>query len=529
MVENATQATITATPRATLGDVLDELRRVRADEVVVVLDARSPLFAAAADFHDLDAACAAGRIPHITFAVSDPHRIGLAVAFGYRTRSPALHPAQSGIVPRSERAEFLPAPVVPIRGIAEASLPSQSQRYVAPTKRTRVRRRVWPVIALLSCVTLLAGAGGGMFAVWEMHAATVTLVPVERDFSETVPFAIVVAPSSGGNARTLVAEPFVATLERDAIVTATGKQRIPDGTPSGTVTFRSKSEAAQTLKAGTMVKGMGENVYLLTQDVVIPGLDLVGGQLGEATAKVRASVAGTSGNMQGGYSVRYTESLAAVFGPITGGSEREVTILTENDLAPVRADLERDIRVRAIIEMNRRLPTGTTALADFLTLAPAVITVEPAIGTPAATAKIHLAVVAQLPAYRENTFRDLVRDGANAALSVQAAQAGGLHAAIVPESVVTSPVRFIELKEGVFRYESTVTGKTRAIIDESDVLRIRGMLVGRDDVTTRQILAAEPAVHRSTVAYGPSWLPTSVRDRMPSRVERITLTSGATA
>src|SRR5260370_27270037 len=87
MVEHATQRIIAITARSTLDGLLDQLRDLSPGSLTLALDPLSLLFATPDHFRALDTVRIARHLS-ITFLVADPHRTGLALAFGYRVRSP---------------------------------------------------------------------------------------------------------------------------------------------------------------------------------------------------------------------------------------------------------------------------------------------------------------------------------------------------------------------------------------------------------------------------------------------------------
>src|SRR5438309_1552078 len=92
MVEHATDRVIHVTARATLDEVLDQLRDAQPGSVLLALDPLSMLFATPDHFRALDAV----RLAHglsVTLVVNDPQRTGLALAFGYRVTPRANVPS----------------------------------------------------------------------------------------------------------------------------------------------------------------------------------------------------------------------------------------------------------------------------------------------------------------------------------------------------------------------------------------------------------------------------------------------------
>src|SRR4051812_22078256 len=213
MVEHATDRVIRVTPRATLDGVLDQLRLAQPGPIILSVDPLSALFATPDHFRALDAVRLARGLS-VALATSDPHRTGLALAFGYRVATPVDGP------PRPHLSE--PRPVLPpAQGTHALVTAAPTADVVAqrPTAPARTRRRVWRVaggwriaLALTLCLSLVGAGGIAILA--RVHTAVVTLIPAEQSFSRVVPFAVSVGPTDDPNA--LQTTPFSLTVAREA-------------------------------------------------------------------------------------------------------------------------------------------------------------------------------------------------------------------------------------------------------------------------------------------------------------------------
>lgn len=511
---------IRVTQHATLDRVLDQLRDGPPGSATLLLDPLSVLFATPDHFRALDAVRLARRLS-VTIEVADAHRTGLALAFGYRVRPPGTHSDDStapvpdiqyGPPNRTGAIHVAPRPVAPLLEDA----PDHD------THRVRVARRpgrmLW--IALLSILIILCGIGGGSAVIWRVHTADVTVRPVEESFSRVVTFAVSVTPTDDPNA--LQTKMLETTITREGDASATGTATVPDGTASGVMTFRSRADGATTLKSGSTLKGPHDVSYVLQSDVVVPGLDFVRGQLGEASGKVRASQPGPAGNLGGGFSARYTDNVTYISGDITGGTEKQVAVVSDEDIAGVRARLEGELRMHALTEVNAALPSGATALNDYLTLRPPAVTAQPSAGTQANTVHVRMTITAQIPVYQNADFDALIDRRLTEAVRNANLTAGGTKQ-VLPETVAKSKPVFVDVQGPLMRYFATVTGKTRAVITDADLMRIRAALVGRNAHDAKQTVASEQAVGGHDIKYGPSWLPTIFRERMPRTPSHIHL------
>ncbi|MHB8647115.1 MAG: hypothetical protein ACYDAR_15100, partial [Thermomicrobiales bacterium] len=327
---------IRVTQHATLERVLDQLRDGPAGSVTLLLDPLSVLFSTPDHFRALDAVRIARRLS-VVIEVADAHRTGLALAFGYAVRPPGDHAAEGT------------APVLDLQAAEDggahnratsdgglALIAPEGHPQPIPPPRRPLR---WSVrIALLSVCVVLSGLFAAAFITLNVHTAEVTVLPAEQSFSRVVQFAVSVMPTDDPNA--LQTTRFETTIAREGDATATGTTTVPDGTAAGVVTLHSRADAPTSLKAGTALKGPHDVSYLVQSDVVVPGLDFVRGKLGEATVPVRASVAGPAGNLGAGFSAPYSANVTYISGEITGGTEKQAPVVTDADVATLRARLE---------------------------------------------------------------------------------------------------------------------------------------------------------------------------------------------
>lgn len=530
MVEHATDRVIRVTQHATLERVLDQLRDGPSGSATLRLDPLSVIFATPDHFRALDAVRVARRLS-VTIEVADAHRTGLALAFGYRVRPLGTYserdtapvndvqfgpPNRTGAIVGSQQS----APVAGAPSSRESRCPSQMLLPLETVGSRQARQSVGEerkrgarfslLIAL--CSLLVCGIIGLTVVVLRVHTADVSLRPMEEPFSRVVPFAVSVTPTNDPNA--LPTTLFEAPISREGDAPATGKTSVPDGTAAGSMTFRSRADGATTIKAGTTLKGPRDVSYLLESDVAVPGLNFIKGQLGEASGKVHAAQPGPAGNLAVGFSARYTDNVTYISGDIAGGSEKQVAVVAEEDIVGLRARLERDLRMHALTEANAALPSGATALNDYLTLRPPAAMAQPPVGTQADSVHVRLTITAQVPVYQNADFDALIDRRLTEAVRDASTTDGGARR-VLPETVVKSKPVFVDVQGPLVRYFASVTGTTRAVLTDADLSRIRAALAGRDARGAELALSGEPALGGHTIRYGPSWLPALLRDRMP--------------
>ncbi len=550
MLEHGTRRVIAVHAGTNLTDVLEQVRAAKGAPVAIALDPLARLFATPDHFRAL-AQVAVGeskesgsrgerthpptsRLPDfpthdIVFAVDDPHRTGLALAFGYRVQplasvSTQREPTRPVVTRIGAGTRALAAePPLPPRMDAAPTMPTQRPRE----RPQRKRRWLWTVGALVVAAVLLVSAATPV-VVMRVHRATIDLYPAEEPFARTVPFAVTADTAASPDASTLVAHPFSTTITREMDAPATGSKTVPDGTAAGSVTLRSRADGAITVKAGTALHGPKDVSYIVQTDVVVPGLDFGKGQLGEATAKVRADAPGSVGNLPAGYTARYTDNITFITGEITGGTDKQVTVVSDDNIARARQVLEEKIRTGALADVNASLPPGVTPLNDFLTKQAPTVTATPPAGTEAASVHVRMAVLMQVPVYDNAAFQKLIRNRVAEAVAEINASGGGKKE-VMPDSVTNAPPTQLGVEGKQIRFQTDVRGTLRAVIAPEDAVRIGRGLAGKTDAEAKVAVRAEPGIGRFTIAYGPPWLPASLRDRMPKRASNISVRIMATA
>ncbi len=518
MVEHATDRVIRVTQHSTLDRVLDQLRAGPSGGATLLLDPLSVLFATPDHFRALDAVRLARHVS-VTIEVQDAHRTGLALAFGYRVRPPGYHP-ENATTPVPDVQYGPPNQTRSIRAVVPTTpTPVTSSRATASPRGRPGPRMGIVVLLVLAVATGLIAA----IVVAQVHTADVFVQPAEQSFSRVVPFAVSVMPTDDPNTLQTTRFETIIALEGDAL--ATGKTSVPDGTATGSMTFRSRADGATAIKAGTALKGPKDVTYVVQTDIVVPKLDFVRGQLGEASAKVQASQPGPTGNLGAGFASRYTDNITYISGEIVGGTEKQVSVVTDDDITGLRARLEREARLRALTDVNAALPSGATALNDYVTLRTPSVTTQPATGAQAENVHVRLTIAAQVPVYQNADFDALIERRLTDVVQETGAADGGARQ-VLPETVVKAKPTFVDVQGPLVRYFASVTGRTRAVVSDSDLTRIGAMLVSRDAKSAENILVSDPHFGSHDIRYGPVWLPAFIRVRMPRTASHIHLHRG---
>jgi hypothetical protein len=135
----------------------------------------------------------------------------------------------------------------------------------------------------------------------------------------------------------------------------TGKKLVPDKTATGQLEMGSRSTV--TLPAGAVVAKVGTVEYRLTRAVTIPGYDFISGRGGTAVAAVTASTPGSVANARLGASLLDSYGYPGVAvrgGNVTGGADREVQVVTQQDLEKARAELDASLALTGTVAASLR-------------------------------------------------------------------------------------------------------------------------------------------------------------------------------
>ena len=132
-----------------------------------------------------------------------------------------------------------------------------------------------------------------------------------------------------------------ATIDVTTTLPATGESSVPDQRATGGIVFANASTAPISLAAGTEIASDGGVLFTLDEDVTVPAA--TGSISGNAEGAVTAVEGGAVGNLaQGALSGRHESGLffSNRNGALTGGTDRTITVVSEEDVALATSQLE---------------------------------------------------------------------------------------------------------------------------------------------------------------------------------------------
>ncbi len=236
----------------------------------------------------------------------------------------------------------------------------------------RMTGRTPKVPVIIGVVVLLLLGGGSVFALTYLPSAKITLSVLPKMITRNE--TIRIDPEAGSidpTTKTVPGKKVEKVVSGEKTITATGKKKVGDPA-KGTITLFNKSETtAYTLKKGTVVT-TGSLQFTLDTDVSIASAStsLSGDQLtfGKNTAPVTAVAVGTEGNIASGrdFVVKdYTTSTLSGRNEkaFTGGTSREVTVVSRSDYDTLQKTLTTDLIEKAKAELMQSV-SGKERMID---------------------------------------------------------------------------------------------------------------------------------------------------------------------
>jgi len=141
---------------------------------------------------------------------------------------------------------------------------------------------------------------------------------------------------------------------------ATGKKQVGESA-KGTIIIRNKTDAAVSLSKGTILTSPSSLKFSLDLTVTVASKSAEDGTWGKATATAVAQSIGADGNLPSGVDLTVAgfgtdKIIAKTEGNFSGGTSKEVTVVSESDQKRLLASLASDLRRQAQQKLQEKLP-----------------------------------------------------------------------------------------------------------------------------------------------------------------------------
>lgn len=234
---------------------------------------------------------------------------------------------------------------------------SKFKRPANPKKK--LRKSQVPVLLIVGIVIMLLAATGAVATYWYYPQAKVTVYLEPLTIDRSISFTIVKGLDSVNvAAKQIPGTVMTSSVDFNGEVPVTGTKTVGEKA-TGTVTLYNRTNSSKTFEAGTELTGPDSLKYTLLESVSIasasskenPDLSVTT-EPATAQVKVTASEIGGKYNVGSGteFSVANFDKssyLARAEGEISGGSSKEITVVTAQDV--------RTLRNLALAELNEKV------------------------------------------------------------------------------------------------------------------------------------------------------------------------------
>lgn len=260
---------------------------------------------------------------------------------------------------------------------------------------------------------------GGLFALyWYLPQAEVVLIMSPQRLEKE--FTLKLDPNletANKEELALPAEEVTATFEGEKTKETTGTK--PVGDPAkGEMTIYNQTSSKKTFSAGTEIIGPDDLTFSLDEDVTVAS-ESAGPDYtkipGKASVKVTALEIGSEGNLAAGTEFKIGNYASSDFiakneSALSGGTSREIQVVSEDDQDKLLAELEEELKNKAIGELSAKVPGGKKLLEESLSTKVAEKSFNKKTGEETNEVKLSLKLEATALSYSEEEAQALIEE-----------------------------------------------------------------------------------------------------------------------
>ncbi len=166
--------------------------------------------------------------------------------------------------------------------------------------------------------------------------------------------------ATGGKMPVTAVSPGVLTVKGE--YPAFGSKMEPTGTASGTITIINSTTRAVSYEAGRLIYNTRGISYRLKDATTVGGGNVFSGVQGKASGIVVADKAGPVGNLPNGFAIYITDAIAIQSGPILGGTEQAVKVVSGQDIETLKKSLVDKAQTEAQASLKEKYNPATQTL-----------------------------------------------------------------------------------------------------------------------------------------------------------------------
>lgn len=398
------------------------------------------------------------------------------------------------------------APVSSDDDIVVGDMPDLETAVPAAAAATKVRK-AGPRVPDFGRFRKWIFIGGGLivaiilFFVFANIFWTNAKVVITADTSKTpidLPLTLTTTGQTDPNTNTVQAASKTTQKTESVTFTPTGQKNIGNKA-TGTVKFSTNNiDGLGTIPAGTQLTAQNGSVFTTDQSVTLT-IDNHNG----ATTPVTAVNGGTSSNGANGSVDGAPQDVnATLTGPTSGGTDNNVTVVTDSDIAKAESQLpsSNSDASSAKSQLTQAFGSDYIVIPSSFTTQPGNASSSPASGQQATTAKVTLTTTYSLVAIAKSQLSTVTTNYLNGQLS-------GNNQKIYDDGSKTATLTgFVTSPSGVMTIQLKATGKTGPNIN-TDTLKAQ--LVGKKTEEIKQQIQSIDGVKNVTVSISPFWKTTA--------------------
>lgn len=229
------------------------------------------------------------------------------------------------------------------------------------------------VFLIIGLVLVLGLGAGGIWAIGQFSHAAVKIYVQPEILEQEADIVVNPEAKTVDSSINEIPAKLLQIDESDSLKKpATGKKTVGDKAKGAVTLYNKTTTGSKTFSSGTILNGPDNKQFTLDGDVTIPvaSSDLEGITFGKIKANVTAIDIGSDYNLSSGQkeftikeypSSSYSGAADAAF---TGGSSRQIKIVTDDDKKQLLSDLTSKLRDKARQDLRTKLDTGDELITE---------------------------------------------------------------------------------------------------------------------------------------------------------------------
>lgn len=237
-----------------------------------------------------------------------------------------------------------------------------------------IRKLFWPQVITVSFFLIMVGF---LIYWWNFSTADLTLFVAKRDFADELNLTLVDQTKAAGQQDVLKGKEITVEVSGKMDFIATGKKKTGEKASGEVVIFNKTTDSAKTFDKGTVISANGVK-FILKEAVTVDAATIKTENeaetkiFGKKNVPVEAEKFGQEYNLSDSYDWTidsFSQSSYAAHNdtPLTGGTSREIVVVSENDQKNALKKLEAELLKQANSSIKKKIDSSTEdILPDFV-------------------------------------------------------------------------------------------------------------------------------------------------------------------